>query len=295
MLLFAGVGLAAAVLSLGPGHGYPVPWDALQHVPWIGDVVEVRFTLVVTFCVAVLAALAVDHARHALAAPGRLDRGAVAAASWLLVVIVLVPTLVVLWPNLPLTTRAVVLPAWYARRGAVLPPGQVVLAYPVPSSGLQSSQAWQAVNAMTWAQASGGGPQGQPSRAGAARPGFEVLSAASLPLGPAPVPTAATVAAVRSALRQWKVTTVVVPDQPGLPGYELGRGGPYAAGFFTAVLGELPTYADRAWVWGSVGSAPTVAPLSAPGFATCTSGAVASAGTSAVPSCVLAASTRAGG
>ena len=126
------------------------------------------------------------------------------------------------------------------RRGTTLPPGRVVLAYPVPSSGLQSSEAWQAVNAMGWAQASGGGPQGQPSRAGAARPGFEVLSAASLPLGPAPVPTATTVAAVRSALRQWKVTTVVVPDQPGLPVYAPGRGGPYAAGFFTAVLRRGP-------------------------------------------------------
>ncbi|MGD0881960.1 MAG: hypothetical protein ABSB09_10375 [Acidimicrobiales bacterium] len=295
LLLFAGVGLVAAVLSLGPGHGYPVPWDALQHVPWIGDVVEVRFTLVVTFCVAVLAALSVDHARHALGAREDLDRGVLGAVSWLLVIVVLAPTLVVLWPNLPLTTEAVVLPTWFVRRGAVLPPGRVVLAYPIPSSGLQSSEAWQAVNAMRWAQASGGGPQGQPDRAGAARPGFEVLSAASLPLGPAPIPTATTVAAVRSALRRWKVTTVVVPDQPGLPAYELGRGGPYAAGFFTAVLGELPTHVDRAWVWGSVGSAPAAAPVSAPGFAACTSGPVASAGSSAVPSCVLAAAMRAGG
>ncbi len=111
--------------------------------------------------------------------------------------LVLVPTVVALWPNLPLTTRAVVLPTWYSRQGAVLPPGRVVLAYPVPSSGLQSSEAWQAVNAMSWAQASGGGPQGQPFRAGAARPGFEVLSAASLPLGPAPLPTPASLAAVR--------------------------------------------------------------------------------------------------
>ena len=133
-----------------------------------------------------MAGLAVDHAHDALearAGPGVVGPDGLA---WALVVLVLLPSVVALWPNLPLTTRAVVLPAWYARQGPGLPPGRVVLAYPVPSSGLQSSEAWQAVNAMTWAQASGGGPQGQPFRAGAARPGFEVLSAASLPLGPAP-------------------------------------------------------------------------------------------------------------
>ena len=212
MLLFAGVGVVAAVLSLGPGHGYPVPWDALQHLPWVGDVVEVRFTLVVALCLAVLAGLALDHARAALAARPSADRGATDQQAWALVLLVLVPTVVALWPNLPLTTRPVVLPTWYARNGGSLPPGHVVLAYPIPSSGLQSSEAWQAVNAMGWAQASGGGPQGQPSRAGRARPGFVVLSAASLPLGPPPLPTPADVAAVRSALRLWGVTTVVVPE-----------------------------------------------------------------------------------
>jgi hypothetical protein len=121
-----------------------------------------------------------------------------------------------------------------------------------------------------------------------------VLSAASLPLGPAPVPTTATAAAVRAALRQWRVTTVVVPDQPGLPVYALGRGGPYAAGFFTAVLGETPAFVDRAWVWGSVGTAPAPAPVTAAAFATCTTGPTADDGPAAVPACVLAASARSG-
>jgi len=295
MLLFAGVGLVAAVLSLGPGHGYPVPWEALQHVPWIGDIVEVRFTLVVTFCLAVLAALSLDHARRALGARAGVDRSVAGLASWGIVAVVVVPTVVALGPNLPLTTRSVVLPTWYARQGTALPPGRVVLAYPFPASGLQSSEAWQAVDGMGWAQASGGGPQGQPARAGAARPGFVVLSAASLPLGAAPVPDAATVAAVRSAMRRWRVTTVVVPDEPDLPPYALGRGGAYASGFFTAVLGEVPTYVDRAWVWGGVGAAPAPAPVTAGAFATCTRGRATPTGPLAVPTCVLAASARSGG
>ena len=300
LLLFAAIGLVAVVLSLGPGHGVWVPWVALQHVPWIGDIVEVRFVLVVTLCVAVMAALVVDHAHAALEARAASKASSMGRApgwlAWGLVALVVAPTVVALAPNLPLATRAVVLPRWYVHQGAVLPPGRVVLAYPVPSSGLQSSEAWQAVNAMAWAQASGGGPQGQPFRAGAARPGFEVLSAASLPLGPAPDPTPSNVAAVRDALRLWKVTTVVVPDQPGLPLYEQGRNGAYASGFFTAVLGSLPTYVDSAWVWDDVGAAPGTAPLTGRAFAACTSGPVAAAGGHlVVPGCVLRASAATGG
>jgi hypothetical protein len=291
LLLFAGVAVVAAVLSLGPAHRYWVPWDALQHVPWIGDIVEIRFTLVVTLCAAVLVALSVDHAHSWLASRAV---GSARVLSWGLVVLVVVPTVIVLAPNLPLTTRAVVLPQWYATRGRVLPPGKVVLAYPIPSSGLQSSEAWQAVTDMQWAQASGGGPQGQPSRAGAARPGFEVLSAASLPLGPAPVPTPADVAAVRQALSLWRVTTMVVPDQPGLPVYELGRGAPYAVGFLTAVTGTAPVYRDSAWEWDSVTNSPAPVPVPAAAFVQCTTGAVAaSTSPMAVPQCILSSGNRA--
>ncbi len=287
MLLAAGVGLVALVLSLGPSHGYWVPWDALQHVPWVGDIVEVRFTMVVAFCLAVLAGLSVDHLRTTLGSGGRANHTLVTLVPWGVFGLVVVPSVVALWPNLPLTTRPVVLPTWYAVRGAVQPPGNVVLAYPIPSSGLQSSEAWQAVNAMRWSQASGGGPQGQPSRAGAARSGFEVLSQASLPLGPAPAPTAANVAAVRAALRLWGVTTIVVPDQPDLPVYAQGRGGAYGAGFFTAVLGELPTHVADAWVWQLGGSLPPAPAVRTDAFAACVSGATTAGDRAAVPVCVL--------
>jgi branched-subunit amino acid transport protein len=290
MRLFLAVGLVTALFSLGPGHGTWVPWDVLGHVPWVGDIVEVRFTLVVTLCLAVLAALAVDHAHRWLA--DRSPSGAT-AAGWGIVVLALLPGVVALAPDLPLTTRPVVLPTWYATRGATLPPGQVVLAYPVPFSGLQSSEAWQAVTTMRWAQAGGGGPQGQPSRAGAARPGFEVLSAASLPLGPAPDPTPTNAVDVRRALALWRVTTMVVPDQPGLPIYEQGRGAAYAVGFVTAVLGTAPTYGHAAWVWGAVRSAPAPEPVWGAAFARCTTGAVAAAADrAAVPACILAAGSR---
>ena len=301
LLLFAVVGLVAVVLSLGPGHGLWVPWEVLQHVPWIGDIVEVRFVLVVNLCLAVMVGLVVDHAHSALETRNSSRSGVStvrlsAGLAWGLVALTLLPSLVALWPNLPLTTRAVVLPTWFARNGTTLPPGQVILAYPVPSSGLQSSEAWQADNGMAWAQASGGGPQGQPFRAGPARPGFEVLSAASLPLGPAPDPSPTNLAAVRDAIRLWGVTTVVVPDQPGLPLYQQGRSGAYASGFFSAVFGTPPIYRDSAWVWNAVGSAPDPASLSAADFANCTTGRPAIAAYRlTVPYCVLNASGRSGG
>jgi hypothetical protein len=301
LLLFGGIGLVVASLSLGPGHGVWVPWNALQHVPWIGDIVEVRFVFVVTLCLAVMAGLVVDHAHSALEArrPSRAEgtgRSARGGLAWGLLVLSLVPTALALWPNLPLTTRTVVLPSWFARHGPTLPPGRVVLAYPVPSSGLQASEAWQAVNAMAWAQASGGGPQGQPFRAGAARPGFEVLSAASLPLGPAPDPTPTNVAAVRNALHLWHVTTLVVPDQAALPLYERGRSSAYASGFFTSVLGVAPNYVDSAWVWEAVGTATRPSPVSAGSFAACTTGPTAAAAARlAVPNCILDAAVRADG
>ena len=161
LLLFGSVGLVAAVLSLGPGHGSWVPWQAVERIPWVGDIVEARFTLVVALCVAVMAGIVAD----------RVWCEAGGVAGWAVVAAAVVPTVIVLWPNLPLTTRPVVVPRWFAEVGHTLPPGKVVLAYPAPFSGLQSSQAWQALDAMRWAQAGGGGPEGQPVHAGAARCG----------------------------------------------------------------------------------------------------------------------------
>jgi hypothetical protein len=248
LLLFGTLGLVAAVLSLQPGRGHWVPWAAIDKLPWIGNIVEARFTLVTSLCIAVMVGLVADHARVAAANrwPALRPRGVAAGA---LLLVSLLPSIVVLWPNLPLTTRPVTLPPWFTVVGARLPPGNVVLAYPVPFSGLQSSQAWQAVNRMQWAQAGGGGPTGQPGRAGRARPGFEVLSAASLTLGTAPAPTPANLAAVRHALDDWGVTLVVLPVQRDLPGYEQGRSTGYAVAFLTAAVGAAPRFQLGSWVW----------------------------------------------
>jgi hypothetical protein len=289
LLLFGGLGIVAAVFSLGPGHGYWVPWQLVEHVPWVGDVVEIRFTVVLLLCAAVMVAVVIDRGRTWLAEhrvqPLGLGAGVLAGA---LAVATLLPSVVAVWPNVPLTARAVVLPRWYTEVGSALPPGRVILAYPAPFSGLQSSQAWQAVNRMRWAQAGGGGPQGQPGRAGAARPGFEVLMAASLPIGAAPGPTPANLAAIRRALDQWEVTTIVVPDQAGLPLYEQGRSTAYAVGLLTAAMGRPPLYAHSAWVWSAVAHRGDPAVMSPAAFAACvTSAPTTRRSPHSVPDCIL--------
>ncbi|HEX3842008.1 MAG TPA: hypothetical protein VHU85_14545 [Acidimicrobiales bacterium] len=308
VLLFAAIGVVATALSLGPGFGHWVPWSAIRHLPWVGNIVEIRFTLVTTLCLAVVVAIGLDKARGWLATrpPPRSStrarfRPATGASLAVAVVAVaaLIPTLSALWSNLPLATRAVVLPDWYQQVGAHLPAGQVVLSYPAPFSGLQSSMAWQAVNHMSYAQAGGGGPEGVASRAGKAEAGFEVLFGASLPLGPPPGPSAANLSAVRQALAVWQVTMVVVPDQPGLPSYDQGRSSAYAVGLMTAALGRAPHFDHSAWVWSSVnttvGTGPTA--VSPTRFDACTTDpAVVSASHDAVAACVLDGSgNRSGG
>ena len=122
--------------------------------------------------------------------------------------------------------------------------------------------AWQAMEGMTFSMVGGGGPGITPSRAGPEAPGFDVLARASLPLGPAPLPTSANLRAIRQAVAGWGVTTIVVPDQPGLPSYDRGRSVPYAVGLFTAALGRSPVLQTSAWVWSDAGNAgPAGAPV----------------------------------
>jgi hypothetical protein len=288
LLLFGGVGIVAAVLSLDPGHGYWVPWKLLEKVPWVGNIVEIRFSIVLTLCAAVMVGIAIDRSRtwfvvhHPTSV--RLNGTAVASA---LAVVMLVPTAVALWPNVPLTTRAVVLPRWYSQVGAELPPGRVVLSYPLPFSGLQSSQAWQAVNRMRYSQAGGGGPEGQVGRAGRARAGFEVLDQASIPLGPPPAPSRFNLTAIREALDVWGVTTIVIPDEPELPLYTQGRSAAYAVGLLTAAMGRPPVYEHSAWVWSAVALKGPPYSINQTGFNACVTGAASRVSSRlAVPSCI---------
>lgn len=257
LCFFGAVAAFTAALTLGVRHHQWVPWELLGSFPVLDNVIEERFAAITTLALALVVGLVLDHLRllelmgHSRQARWtrctrraiRLGAAAAAAAA------ALVPLAVVLLPVLPYTTRSVVLPEWFARRGQHLPSSAVVLAYPAPFSGIQSAMAWQAVDGLAYAQAGGGGPEGAAARAGKERAGFEVLSTLSFGFGPLPSGTPAELDAVREALRGWGVTAVVVPLQPGLPSILRGRDPRYAVALLSAALGRSPVYHDAAWVW----------------------------------------------
>jgi hypothetical protein len=231
-------------------------------------------------------AVIIGHVRaHAL---DRWSRNGAAITAAAVAAVALVPIGAAFWPNIPMTVRPVITPRWFRAVAPHLGPDRVVLPYPASLNGIQSSMAWQAQTGMTFAMVGGGGPGVTPSRAGKERPGFNVLAQASFPLSPAPNATAANLAAIRSAMKGWGVTTVVVPDQPSMPTYERGRSVPYAVALFTATLGSAPVFQADAWVWDTADTAGASIPMTPAAFADCASrGGADASGSSAAAACVL--------
>jgi hypothetical protein len=167
--------------------------------------------------------------------------------------VALVPMGVVFGERLPFAMQPVTLPRWYSEVAPNLRSGRVLLSYPAPFSGLQSAMAWQAVNRMHYSQAGGGGPQGVEARAGSVKAGFRIISRLDFGVGvPEPSGTPAQYAALRHALAEWQVNTVVIATNPAAPRVEQGHDPVYAAAFMTAALGRRPTLQAGAWVWDNV-------------------------------------------
>ena len=271
-LWFYGLLLAVCVAcSFDLRTGPWVPARFFAHIPLVDNILPQRFMAVGFLAATVMAALIMDRARARL--PARLGlRGSagnlVGIAGALGVgAVALVPLAVDLVPDLPFTMEAVVLPRWYTTVAPHLPPGRVLLSYPAPFSGIQVVLAWQAVNRMAYSQAGGAGPEGTSVRAGQAGPGFDVLNVLSLGFSlTEPDPTPANLAAVRGALRIWKVNTVVIAPEPSGLAIQQGHDPSYAAAYMTAVLGRLPVIQAGAWVWDDVHRPP--GPASAAGAVT---------------------------
>jgi hypothetical protein len=283
---FGLLGLIAAVLSLGVGDRYWAPWRLFVRLPVLDNVVPVNVTFVTDLCVAVMLAIIVGHARSASRAwLGHDSRATVLGMA--VGALALAPVGAVLWPNVPMTVRTVVVPQWFSTVAPHLPVGAVVLPYPPALGGVQSSMAWLAVEGMPYSIVGGGGPGVVPARAGRERPGFEVLAEAALPLSPPPQSSPANLVAIRDALAGWRVTIVAVPDQPGLPTYDHGRSISYAVGLFTAALGQLPVHQAQAWVWDQVRSPGSVVRISTTDFQACIGSDNRVADPSKVALCVL--------
>jgi len=251
-------GAAALLLSLAPGTVW-TPWSTLRHIAFLNNIAEYRFTVVTLLCVIVAAARAVDGGLDRLAElrPTLPSAGLTAVGAGLCAAL-LVPNVVTVAPVLPLATVPSTLPTWFRVLGAHLPPGQVLLTYPAPFSGLQASQAWQAKNAMRWAQAGVGGPAGTLARAGSVARGYQLLNDAAYLFVPSPQLIPGRVRDVRLAIHRWGVTKVVVPDQETLGPGARARSTAWAVGFFTTIMGRAPHRQPGAWVWPVTDPLPAV-------------------------------------
>ena len=181
---------------MGTGGRQWAPWRLFQSLPLLDDVIQGRFIVVTSLCLAAMVGVTADRvwaATHPnggvrLHLPGRPLVPVVPVA---VLAVALIPTLVALAPAVPLATQPVRTPTWLADADRYAAPDSVLLVYPPPFSGVQSAMAWQATAGLPYLQVGGGGPQGVPSRAGRARAGMEVLDSLSLGLGPEPTGTAA--------------------------------------------------------------------------------------------------------
>jgi dolichyl-phosphate beta-glucosyltransferase len=302
--LFGSLGVITVAMSLRVGAGRWAPWSLVHHLPLFDNVVQSRFDAVFGLCAAVMVAVVVDrsrtgvgewleHRRAGWTTGAGWWAGAVGAA---VALAALIPVIAVLAPNLPLTLQPVTVPRWFLTTADHLPPGQVLATYPFATADSQAPIPWQAIGGMHFAMAGGGGPAGTVARAGDHGVAFAVLRSASVPLLPPPVLTAPNLTAVRSALRAWGVTMVVVPNDTGLPTFLIARGTGYGVAFFTAVLGSAPTYQNGAWVWTGITHRPAATAVPSAAFSACVARpAGSSAGDDPWAACVLQASLLSSG
>ncbi len=292
---FGASGLLAVLLSLGSRT--PI-WRGLQHFSLLENIVPVRFVLIAYLCAAIMLGLILDHTYAYVRGRTRTSArsGLIGAGAALLVaVIALVQPATYLRQTIPMTTRSIDVPTWFTSVAPHLRPHQVVLVFPATFTSYDNAMTWQAAEGMTYSMVGEGGPGGVLIESGHEKPGATVIARMSNPqIGAGPL-NRLQVAAVRKALRGWKVTMVVIPDQPGLPAYDQTRSVTAASTLITAATGMLPTHQASAWVWRDVnGSRPGPIP-SNDDLNRCTEG-LGNRGTVAVrraTTCVLASSRRA--
>jgi hypothetical protein len=173
-----------------------------------------------------------------------------------------------------------------------LPARTVLLTVPFAVSGVSQPMLWQAVDAMHFDLAGAAlktpGRHGGPVGKGAPGSARRILTNLTLVGGPEPSGTPAQVAAVRHALRAWRVERVVVAGA--------SRDPVYATGFLTMVLGGAPTEQAGAQVWTLQHGIPAATPALGASLPLCRLGAqnVPRAGRAAeMAQCVLTAAGRA--
>lgn len=250
------VALVMTVCSWGGGMflsphlvvgGAWLPWPRVWHRPVFDDILPIHFAAVVDLALAVLVAIGLGAARswavwRRVPAVGRaLVLGGVALA-------MLVP---MWWTyGAPLVVEKVAVPPWYATAARTVPVGSVVVSYPFPASASVTSQpmVWQAADGLRFRLAGGyvkvPGPRqgviglGPP---GSATRTLDTLTMESAAAARSFALTAGQVGNLRSALKDWGTSYIVVTDTGSAP--------VEAAAVFTAATATVPRISHRAWVW----------------------------------------------
>ena len=305
--LFGVLGVLSVLLSLGLKSLW-TPWRLFAELPLIENIIPARFAAITSLCAAIMLALILDAVRTAHI-PGLASRSArhgahapttsrVAPVRLLLALVIaavaLVPLGQELRSNVPLTTREVSVPAWFAKVAPHLPPGQVILTFPSPLAIEQSAEDWAAIDRMSFALVGGSGPEAIPARAGSEARGQAVVVSSSFSLSGPPAPSNANIHALRAALAGWGVTVVVQVDPATVPLYERSTNPEATLGLMTLAIGRSPIYQDGAWVFTHVRHLSPALSITQAQFDACTAPSQAShVDKLRVPTCVLATSTYA--
>jgi hypothetical protein len=320
--LCAFTGLVALALAQGDAN------VLFGRLPLLENVLPSRFVLIVYLATAIMLGLIVDHTHSWLnewftrkhgrdLVPGDpcqpKSRPAIPTSSarvrrpqpaWagalggvIVAAIAIVPIAIYLSPNAPIPVQPTRVPSWFSAVAPRLGPNQVLLIFPATLSQ-ESPISWQALDNMRYSMVNEGGPGGDVLRAGKEELGDVVLSDISLPAAestPASkkadrILTPSDVGDVRSALRAWGVTMVVIPDHAGLAYYEQTPSVPAAAALITAATGQRPVYQAGAWVWSAVTRSTSSIVTTSSRLTPCTS--TGTEATSAVETTVACVATR---
>lgn len=289
--LFGAMALVSGLCSLGASRTVWLPWQLLAGQPLFENIIPSRFLIVTYLSLAVMLGLVVDHTRRAVlerVGPTSSTRAesegvgpvvvgqrrgcgarlAGATAGLVVAAIALAPVAVYLWPTVPMVTQPVRSPTWFTTVAPHLPPHQVLLVFPVPNQVIESAMTWQAMGGFPYVMVGGGGPGGAIERSGIERPGADAIGRASFTFTGQQL-RASDVAATRAALKGWRVTEAVLPDQPGMPAYDRVTSVPHVVAFMTAVTGRVPVRTSGSWVWMGIstglpaGPGPSVAEVRA--------------------------------
>jgi hypothetical protein len=242
---------AGRSLHLTPhlGTGIPLPDRLITRVPFLENLLPVRFMIVVDLMVGLALAIVLGALRDWLAArppsarlPHNGRAGAAIMAGGIGVVALASP---MLGAQVPYPTRQISVPAVY-RSAAIthLPRGSILLGYPVMNGFVADPMIWQAVTGWPYDMVAGYGfvPSGGPNPVGSlpASPVTILFEDAQIGLLGPSIPLARA-QSVRAEIDSWKVSDIVVLNT--------GKRPRYLAQILTEVLGREPVQIDGAWVW----------------------------------------------